>query len=456
MILRIFKAGFLVLLAGMSLVTTAFGQAITTDEGQPLSRSQAIEMGLKNNFQIQISEANLESAQLNNTWKNTSRHITIDFNINSNQTAAFISPGAGFFQEDYENYSLAPTASIDLSWTLFDGYKARINKTQFEMFESQQEVDLALSVEESIQAIINAYNQALLEGEQLEVLGEILSLSRDRIDEQEIRREFGQAGRFEIVQAKDAYFNDSINYVLQENVLDNSLRNLKLTIGEKDLDKKYTLTDSLSYKTGAYDYSALRRQMLANNNGVKGLQVARELARVEKELAESDKSPSINLGTGLQQGFDFSNSTAVPPGSSESFGTTTASNTNLYLQLSLNYRLYDAGRRKRAIESAEIQERVADLDMADLQRNLSTQLKNTLATYENQRQIVQLTETLILNARENLDIAEERFKRGQINSFDFRSVQLGLANASQSRLSSIFNLLNTETELIRLIGGLVR
>ena len=74
----------------------------------------------------------------------------------------------------------------------------------------------------------------------------------------------------------------------------------------------------------------------------------------------------------------------------------------------------------------------------------------------NQKRVVTLTEQLVSNARENLGIAEERFKGGLINSFDYRAVQLAFINAEQSRLAAIFNLKSTETELIRLTGGLVR
>ena len=98
---------------------------------------------------------------------------------------------------------------------------------------------------------------------------------------------------------------------------------------------------------------------------------------------------------------------------------------------------------------------VAQLNVEDLKRNLNNQLANTLATYNNQKEVVLMTNQLLENAQQNLTISEERFKGGLINSFDYRSVQISFINASQSRLNAVFNLKNTETELIRLTGGLV-
>ena len=80
----------------------------------------------------------------------------------------------------------------------------------------------------------------------------------------------------------------------------------------------------------------------------------------------------------------------------------------------------------------------------------------SLATFNNQRQLVLLTQNLIENAEENLRIADERFKGGLITSFDYRTIQLNFINASQARLNAIFNLKTTETDLIKLIGGLIR
>jgi outer membrane protein len=60
------------------------------------------------------------------------------------------------------------------------------------------------------------------------------------------------------------------------------------------------------------------------------------------------------------------------------------------------------------------------------------------------------------NARESLQIAEERYKLGQMSIFDLRAVQLGFAQAAQRRLSALYNLKVTEIELLALTGDLVQ
>ena len=91
-----------------------------------------------------------------------------------------------------------------------------------------------------------------------------------------------------------------------------------------------------------------------------------------------------------------------------------------------------------------------------MKRQLNTQLENTYATYLNQQQLVAVNEQLLANAARNIEIAEERFRGGLINSFDYRTIQVAYLNAAFARLNAIFNLKQTETELLRITGGLVR
>ncbi|MEO1515680.1 MAG: TolC family protein [Bacteroidota bacterium] len=423
-----------------------------------LSLSDAIRIGMRNNFQIQIAERQLDIARNDNTFKNTSRYPNIDFNLSARNSADRITPVVSFLQESYNSTSNSPVASLDLSYTLMDGHRARIDKSRFEELVAQGQANLAITVESSIYDIIRNYYQALLEQEQLNVIQEVLALSRERVKTQKIRREYGQGGDFDVLQSQDALLNDSTNYILQKNTYENAMRALKLAMGEKDINKLYELTDQLEYEAKVYQFTDLKRKMQANNKNLLQLQTARNLARIDRELNQSLRRPTLELNSGLVQRLDLSYSDAINPFDQEGdiYGFASGRSSSFYLNLSFNYNLFDAGTVKRQVENARIQETIAELNISDQQRQLATQLKNTLETYNNRRKMVKITEALIGNARQNLQFAEERYLAGQINDFDYRTIQLSFINASQARLSAIYNVLITETDLVRLIGGLVR
>jgi outer membrane protein TolC len=56
-------------------------------------------------------------------------------------------------------------------------------------------------------------------------------------------------------------------------------------------------------------------------------------------------------------------------------------------------------------------------------------------------------------AEMNLQIADEKFKSGVINSFNYRDIQLSYLNSALNQLQSIYNLIYSNTTLTRLTGG---
>ncbi len=433
--------------------------ALMASSQHSLSLSQAIQTGLHNNFQIQIAEQQIDIAERNNSWKASGKYPSIDFNLFSHNGYTNQKVGISFLQgnNDAINYFTGDiTASIDLDWTLFDGFRPRISKQRFEELERLAEGNLAIAVEESIQQIILAYYQVLIEQERLAVLKEVMDLSKEGVAYQQVRKDYGQAGEFDILQSQHALLNDSTNILLQSIALENAQRLLNLAIGEKTIDKRFQLTDSLQYRAKAYVFNTLSRKMLTNNKGLNKLLIARSLARIERDYRESYRLPTIGLGSGVSQNFDVTKSDAINPNTRLEYGVVPSQTFNYYLQFNANYKLFDAGATRRSIENAKVQELITELNIEDLKRKLNVQLKNTLATYEKQRQVLHISSALIDNARKNLELADEQFRAGQINSFDYRSVQLEYINASQARLNAIYDLQKTETELTRLTGGFIR
>ena len=226
-------------------------------------------------------------------------------------------------------------------------------------------------------------------------------------------------------------------------------------MGEDDFTIRYELTTPLEFAPSTYALEDLQQRMLSSNIDLQNLYKNRELARINTQLQESEKYPSVGLNLGLSYNENFSQINAVNPQTGEDFGSVNGNVFNASANITIAYPIYTGGARKRNIENSKVQEMMTQLNIEDLKRNLSMQLANTLATYNNQLQLLELTERLIENAAQNLTIADERFKGGLINSFDYRAIQLSYINASQTRLNSLFDLKVTETELIRLTGGLV-
>ena len=263
---------------------------------QPLSLSDAIQTGLENSYQIRIAETNREIAGNNNDWAVAGRYPTIDLTLNNQNGYRNQNNPISFIPELY-SFSTGFTPGANASLTLFDGYRVRYNKERLEQESLQSEQQIALAVESTIQQVINAYYQALVQQEQVEVLEEVLELSRDRIAYQEAQQEFGQAGTFDFLQTQDAYLNDSTNYLLQKNSLDVALRNLKQAMGVDAPTVSFRLTDELDVPAARYELGGLRQKMLAANKQLQDAFITRELAQTNRDITQANRYPRVAMNT---------------------------------------------------------------------------------------------------------------------------------------------------------------
>jgi outer membrane protein TolC len=426
----------------------------------PLSLDAAIQRGLANNYQIRLARADRDVAVNNDSYALTGKRPTVSLGLspgisyrNNTNPASIVSQSSSF------TYGMTPTAN--LNWTIFNGGRIEIAKEQLTALANLSAGQLQLQVENSLAGIIQAYYTAVVQREQLEVRRRVLKLSRDRIDYQATRRGFGQGGTFDELQARDAFLNDSTNLVLQKTNAENAVRNLLQQMGESDLTQAVTLSTPLAVSPAIYLREELEQQLLAANAQLRALRLNQDLADINTRLVESENKPTISFTAGANydisvqtgnQTFDFGGE--QPPMQSDLPGIA-ARAWGANVGVSASYLLLDGGSRSVRTQAARLQEITSQINVESTEQQLRAQLENALVTYENQVTVAAIAQRLIDNAEQNLSIAEERFRGGTINSFDYRSVQLSYVNAEAQRLNALLNLKNTETELFRLTGQIV-
>jgi len=279
-------------------------------------------------------------------------------------------------------------------------------------------------------------------------------LSEDRIRYQEVKKEFGQAGTFDLLQTQDALLNDSTNYLVTLNNYKSAIRSLKLALGEVDSSVDYDVIDPLSYEMNIYAVDEMVDKVLDRNTSIQALNLSKDLAVAQTALQKVAKKPTL----GLNGGVNLSLSGTDLYGDSDfarMIGYTIGNSYGPYVNLSARYTIYDGRNIQRNIDNALLDEKIADLNLSSQKRNLSIQIQNAIANYNHQIELINLTESLLNNAKRNIEIAEERFRSAQITSFDYRTIQLSYVNANLSKLNSIFNLKLAEMEIDRLTGDLI-
>jgi len=404
-----------------------------------LSLSQAIGIGLEKNYSLQVVRQSEKIADLNNTWGNAGQYPRVEFNFRSNNKKDYNETA------DYRQNVLLP--SLDLTWTLFDGFAVRIRKDKFNDLAALSKGNTIVAVESQIQLIILAYYKVLMEKERLLVSKSIQELSEDRYGNEKIASDLGTKGSYELLLAKNAYLEDKSNYLTQQVNYNNAVRDLNFLLGV-DEATRYVFTDKFMTTSIDFRLADLLDKMLANNNNLKNRYMQEAVQKRDIEMARSNFYPRISLATGVQ-GNKFVQNPEVG-------STLDTKSHNVYANLSLNYLIFNGNANRRALQIAKIEEEISKIQTEDLKHSLTNILAQNFELYQLRLELYNLAEENKLATEVNMQISKEKYEAGSINSFNYRDVQISYQNASLSRLTAIFNLIQSRTALVRMTGGILR
>ncbi|MBT7041314.1 MAG: TolC family protein [Bacteroidetes bacterium] len=433
--LNIFKYSFFLLLPFLF---------ISAGAQENLSLAGAIKKGLENNYQIKITESSLEIAKNNNSWGQAGLFPSLSLNaFQSNRYDEGPNQLTGVVQE-YNTNILSP--AISMNWLLFGGFAVQMSKKNLALLEENSESTTALVVENTIQAIILAYYKVLMEEEKLDILKVIMTLSRDRFNYMQAKKDLGSAVTYDVLQAQNAYLSDSSTFLLQQMAVRTANMNLNLLMAV-DAKTIYSLSDEFSNAESTFSFDDLSNNMFANNKTLQNQYINQQLLKNNIKLSQSGLYPSLSMSSG----YDFASSRLKYKG----LDAITGDAYDYYVNFSLNFNLFNGGKTRRAIANARITEDIGNLQLDELKQSMQIQLTTQYDLYNIRKQLLSVAQENIKSTKLNLDISEEKFKAGAINSFNLRDIQLLFLNTAFRELEARYNLVQSKTDLLRMSGGII-
>ncbi len=406
---------------------------------QTLSLTDAISIALENNYDIILAQGDQQVAEIQNNWGTAGRYPYISLSAGDNNSYNMV--------EGDNNINNRFTGGAALNWTLFDGFSVQISKTRLEELENLSRNNTSTMVEGTIQAIIMAYYDVLLQKEKLANYEDVMLLSNDRYEREKHRKDYGSAVTYDVLQAQNAFLEDRASYLLQEVAYKNSIRNLAYLMAARE-NADYELTENFEPVLVEYELDTLLAQMSNNNKTLQSQYVSMRLLDNEIASAKSNYSPSLNFAGGIN-----GTSTRVKPVTADA---SWSKNASLYGNFTLSWNLFTGGNRKRAIQIAEIDRQLADVTLIDINHDLSNRMANLFEFYLVRKELLVLAKENLEAARLNMQISREKFEAGAINSFNYRDVQQIYLNASQGQLQAVYNFIDAQTSLLRLAGVIVQ
>ena len=415
-----------------------------------LSLSKAIEIGLEKNYDIRLTLKNVEINKIFNNWGEAGRLPQVNINAGQNNSISDQRNNPISFAP-YLFLSNDVSGGLAMNWTIFNGFAVRANKTKLEQLELQSENTATLAIENTIHGIILAYYQAKMQKEQLTLLNNVMTLSKEKFNQQQVKSDLGIGVKFDLLQFEGNLYTDSSNKILQNLAQRNAVRNLNLIMGE-DVDKEWDLTSEIKPDLNIKDLSTLKKEMLSNNTNIKNQYINIALTQQDISLAKSQFFPVVSFNSGLNSSVGVLNTNDV----NSPISNAQSKNLNYYGNFTLNFKLYDGGKVRRGIKALELQNEVDQIRTSQMIDQLNFELTNVYELYLTRLQIFELTKKAFFVSKDNMDIAKLKEESGLINSFNFRDIQMAYLSAGVALYQASYDLLESNATLLKMTGKIIQ
>ncbi len=423
---------------------------------ETLSLSEAISISLKNNYDILIEKRNVELARTDNNWGEAGLFPRLSAQLEGSQTVFDNREALNPFSIIGKTKTTQIVPSLVLDWNLLNVHNIRVSKHRLETLQRESEGNASIVIANTIQSVILGYYVVLLEQNRLEEFGKQLGLSADRYDLTNTRKELGSSVTSDLLLEEGNYLTDSTLYINQTLTLQNAMTNLNFLLGSNDPNKVYILTDELIADFEELDFQTLWEKLEKSNVDLKTQYLTQAVLGYDLALRRGERHPQLSLGAN----YTFTrNEQDISDWPSDIRGQLpeTGNNENITYgaNFTISFTLFNGGRINRAIQRAMIQEDLGNVRVDRLKISLGRDLKQAVDQYNVRKQLFSISDRRYQSSLKNLEISQEKFKTGTINSFDFRTVQNNNLTAAIQRLQAMYDLIDSQVTIMRLTGGII-
>ena len=432
------KKGTLLLLAILCM-TGVWAQA-----QEALDLEKALQLGLENNLQVKIGVENRNLRELD-TKIAAGNLFMPTLNANYLRTFSTEDVTQTFVSDPNNPREIDAAKSKNKAYSVVGIYGFRpesvVTLRRLGMLEEISDLDAKVIVENTVAGISTAYYRLILELQRYKVLQQTLQLSKARLEIAEAQYDLGGAGKRDFLAAQVDYNGDSSLLMTQIQVIQNARVNLNELLAA-DPDTDYSIQDStiaigetLSLET-LYESAFLENKLLLVNqrrNNEAFLRV--------KEL-QASRLPGINLNSSYTNSVFNSDAGFLIQNERQGLNYGGTITFNLFSGLSLN----------RRIQGAKVNQRIQDYSLEQYEIQLKSDIQRAYNTYDTNLGLLSIEEKNYQVAKENSEIALERFRLGIASYLEFRDAQVNLLSAENRLITSIFQIKQQEIELLRLSG----
>ncbi len=428
------------------LAAIILGGTTVVNAQQLLSKKEAVNLLLENNYDVLVANNNMEIAKNNTSIFNNGNLPTITANAGANYANNNITAN----RQDGSSSTLRGAtndgynASVNLNYTVFDGFRRKYSNERAKESFSQSELQLRSTVENSILVLFQQYYEVARLTENLGIQKQTLDISKNRLKRAGYQFEYGQNSNLDVSNAEVDVNTDSINYLNTLQLLENSKRNLNTILG-RDVNTPFVVDTMVLFSPSISREELFER---LKNNNVAVLQAEKSFSLSEYDLRVNNAASLPTIGLTGSYGWSKNNN-------NEASFLASISTNGINAGVSLTWSIFDGGATKTGRQNATIGIENQRILKEQTRQFITRDFDNAWGDYSNKVFVLAAQEKNLATNKINFNRTAEQYKIGRVTSIEFRQAQINLLNAQTNRNQAKYDAKLAELLLIQLSGGIL-
>ncbi|SHM61249.1 TolC family protein [Chitinophaga sp. CF418] len=418
---------------------------------QVLTPEQAIDLALKNNYDIRLAKNDAAITANDYAYANLAFAPRVNGTANKvwNSTRTKQEFANGSKRDTSGIRSSTLSANVSLAWTLFDGLKMFATRQKLESLRDLGELAVKDQVINTVANIIAGYYNVVQQKQQLRNLAEQLSISEERVKLSDAKFQTGLGPKTDWLQSKVDYNALKASYLRQQTLIEQSKASLNQLMAVDAGNIQYDVLDTIPLNMDL-SYGGLRQEALQKNTGLMVAQQNLRVSQLQLKESKGDYFPVINFNSAYN--YSRVNSNAA----TNSFSPIYNQNGVLSYGFSATIPIFNGLNVKRQVNAAKLNVGYQQLTLENTRTIVDLSLTTAFKDYDYYKTAVTLEDENLGLARENVMVAMERFRQGVSTVIEMKEAQQSLEDAYNRLINARYNVKLAETQLLRLNGSLVK
>ncbi len=415
-----------------------------------LTVEQAIYATVENNYDIQLLRNDSISYALDKSYARAAFlprvNATTGLVFNNNNQKQRFSDGSKRESNGIRSSNL--NGSVQLNWTVFDGFKMFAIRDKLTEYVRLGNLSIRNQIVNSVANVINNYYNIVRQKQQLKAIEEQMNINEERVKLAEKKFSVGVGAKPDVLQGKVDLNAQKAARLKQQTLIDQLKEQLNQLMNVQ-LNTRYEVEDSIVFANDII-LGDVMGTVETTNSQLLIIKKNIDISKLTLKEKKADRYPVVSLNSAYNYS-KTNNNTAI-----NSFTALYNRSNGFNYGIGITIPIFNGFNVKRQIQQAQLDIDYLNISYKNQKTKIDLGITNAFKDYELQKQTLALEEENILLAKENVYIALERLRLGISTYLELRETQKSLELAYDRLIAARYNTKLAETELLRLKGDLVK